>query len=1101
MYKPRGKANKAKHLHHSDGARGWPPEEPAASAAGHSSGDWSGTAEAMRGDARVAEAVGGMAVGGMGAGGMPVSSPDVVGKSCFNWRGVFHKDHGARVLKLEGGGVAEVLVVDAGCRDDEVRMHHEYSGAGFSGGQAETGMAGAFEDEEAREGCTNGSDRVGARGESMAGVGSEQERAVAAEPGGVIGAAAAAAPAGPHGADSTSALLAVSTGGTHDLSVRTDDTVSSAAATVGSVSSARLSMDGVSSRRVAGADGAGTVEAVLESSGGGRRGEEGSTVNGTSGSPALLTTACHLLHVTSGPTLTTLHTPPPSLTPSSLTRPPNAPSLPTHPETTTSSSSSPPGRSSSPLPSPAAALSAASAPHTSPLDPPPTISPSLPNPSAPQPSAPDASAPSAPPPRPHTAAASSLPRPSRALPPTPASRGSSRGARGGVSREGRSGTGGGGSRGGSSGGFHARKLSTDDSFLGLSSFSPLDASTCTARTPRLSPRLPAAAAALGSSSSAAGGGGAAAPAAAPLDSTGSVTGPLAPASHPLLPPVTTPTTTHLPPPYPTTPLTLASPSGLLGHSDTATSPSIIHKSPSTPSVSTDDELAPLPGLGIAGAGLRRNESVGSSSGSVMTVPDDLAGLQRPGTLKTWKSVHSHSHRSKLARGLLFGGAAGEGWEEGVLSPRGSAFMAAARRRGLWRRTVTPKESVKRLLMWPQAGSQVSRCTPGDSSAENSWSPVDPASFDVRGETFLSDRRKVPASPPAIYEPWGVDVFHTPLKIRHVAEHVELPASLFEGGGGGESGEVRGEGMEGGEGGQGEGDGCMDGVCEEVYGVGEVREEGVLPGVLVVNLQVPLYTALPLLQQEQDGEGISLVLYFKLSAAFSQGLPPCLAPMLEPLCQPPAEPLSPLSYPQAEHRGTGTSGPPDTDTARGSARESSASVAAVAGSGMSYSAADADHSRTASKGSGAGSGSSTGAGARGRAAGASESGRKESPNAFKWDRPKLLARVVNEAGMGLGSSSKKAVQSWSGQPILTRSHHSLIRGESKPYVEMDIDVHRFPNQVKRGLLPLRRHLSSCVFDIAIILQGVSPEEFPEPILACVRLHRLDLSQFGSLGSGL
>ncbi|GJP71899.1 hypothetical protein CLOP_g2693 [Closterium sp. NIES-67] len=253
MYKPRGKANKAKHLHHSDGARGWPPEEPAASAAGHSSGDWSGTAEAMRGDARVAEAVGGMAVGGMAAGGMPVSSPDVVGKSCFNWRGVFHKDHGARVLKLEGGGVAEVLVVDAGCRDDEVRMHHEYSGAGFSGGQADTAMAGAFEDEEAREGCTNGSDRVGARGESMAGVGSEQERAVAAERGGVIGAAAAAAaPAGPHGADSTSALLAVSTGGTHDLSVRTDDTVSSAAATVGSVSSARLSIDGVLSRRVAG---------------------------------------------------------------------------------------------------------------------------------------------------------------------------------------------------------------------------------------------------------------------------------------------------------------------------------------------------------------------------------------------------------------------------------------------------------------------------------------------------------------------------------------------------------------------------------------------------------------------------------------------------------------------------------------------------------------------------------------------------------------------------------------------------------------------------------------------------------------------------------
>ncbi|CAI5470235.1 unnamed protein product [Closterium sp. Yama58-4] len=386
-------------------------------------------------------------------------------------------------------------------------------------------------------------------------------------------------------------------------------------------------------------------------------------------------------------------------------------------------------------------------------------------------------------------------------------------------------------------------------------------------------------------------------------------------------------------------------------------------------------------------------------------------------------------------------AAGESGEEGGMSPRGLAFIAGARRRGLWRRTVTPKESVKRLLMWPQAGSQVSRCAPGDSSAENSWSPVDPASFDVRGETFLSDRRKVPACPPAIYEPWGVDVFHTPLKIRHVAEHVELPASLFGRGGVGESGEVRQEGMERGERGRGDGDGPMDGVCAEV----------------------PLYTTLPLLQQEQDGEGISLVLYLKLSPAYARGVPPCLAAMLQPLCQPPPAHLS--SQPGM---GSSTHVPTDTDAVRGSAPDCSAAVAAVAGPGVGYSATDAGHSRSSSKGSGTGGSSSGGRG--GKAVGSSEAGRKESPNAFKWDRPKLLARVVNEAGMGLGSGTKKTVQSWSGQPILTRSHHSLIRGESKPYVEMDIDVHRFPNQVKRGLLPLRRHLSSCVFDIAIILQG-------------------------------
>ncbi|CAI5985059.1 unnamed protein product [Closterium sp. NIES-65] len=1068
MYKPRVKAHKSKNLHHSDGARGWPPEESAASAATHSSGEWSGTAEALS----AGEAVGGMAAGGMGAGGMPVSSPDILGKGCFSWRGVFHKDHGARLLKLEGGGVAEVLVVDPGRRDDEVRTHHGYAMAGFSGGGEHAGMTGAHGQGEDVGGYERGSDRVGGRGESMAGAEREQERALGVEERGCV-------------CIVSSAAAVVGSGETHDLSVRTDDTVSSDVATVGSVSSARLNADGVSSSRAAAADGAGAWEAASGSArerdttsasreipheggvGEGGRGEAArgrvesdSLANGdvAAGSTGAVTGISGYSPLTTAAPTQVLPVP----VDPSLTCPPYPPSLSTHPDATASSPSalasaltSPPLNLSSPP------LSAAPPTDATPLGPLPTITPSATAPSLPSLSAPQ---PSAPPPRPHTAAASSLPRPPHALPPTPASRegGHQRGARGGVSREGRGGTAGtgsgrsgvssggrwsGGGGGGGGAGFHARKLSTDDSFLGLSSRSPLDTSACTARTPRLSPHPPAAAATAAATATAA-------------------------------------------------------------TADTATSPSIIHKSPSTPSVSTDDELAPLPGLGIAGAGARagmeggmvgggaaergalgegegmgggagmgqyggayipRIESVGSSSGSVVA-GDGLVGVPRPSTLKTWKSMHSHRH--KLARGLLFAG--GESGEEGGMSPRGLAFMAGARRRGLWRRTVTPKESVKRLLMWPQAGSQVSRCAPGDSSAENSWSPVDPASFDVRGETFLSDRRKVPACPPAIYEPWGVDVFHTPLKIRHVAEHVELPASLFGRGGGGESGEVQQEGVEGGEMGQGEADGCMDGVCAEVYGMGEEGESGdegegggegewgegwVLPEVLVVNLQVPLYTTLPLLQQEQDGEGISLVLYLNLSPAYARGVPPCLAAMLEPLCQPPAPTFSPQP-------GMGSSMQVPAATEE-STPDCTAAVAAVAGPGVGYSAADASHSRSGSKGSGMG-GSSSGRG--GKAVGGSEAGRKESPNAFKWDRPKLLARVVNEAGMGLGSGTKKTVQSWSGQPILTRSHHSLIRGESKPYVEMDIDVHRFPNQVKRGLLPLRRHLSSCVFDIAIILQA-------------------------------
>ncbi|CAI5470236.1 unnamed protein product [Closterium sp. Yama58-4] len=449
MYKPRVKAHKSKHLHHSDGARGWPPEEAAASAATHSSGEWSGTAEAVSaGDAHLAEAV-----GGMGAGGMPVSSPDILGKGCFSWRGVFHKDHGARVLKLEGGGVAEVLVVDPGRRDDEVRTHYGYTVEDFSGRGEHAGTTGAHGQGEDMGGYERGSDRVGGRGELMAGAGGEQERAVGAEERGCVGIV-------------SSAAAVVATDETLDLSVRTDDTVSSDAATVGSVSSARLNPGSVSSRRAA-ADGGGwdpesgsmRVHPTIAAHevphegrvGEGGRGEAargtgegdllangdvaaGSTcaATGTGGYPPLTTTArTQVLPVAVDP---------------SLTCPPYPPSLSTHPDAIASSppalASALPPAVTSPLPPSAPPLSAAPSTDAAPLGPPPPTSPSatapsLPSLSAPQPSVSAASTSSAPPPRPHTAAASSLPRPPHALPPTPASRGSSRegghqrGARGG----------------------------------------------------------------------------------------------------------------------------------------------------------------------------------------------------------------------------------------------------------------------------------------------------------------------------------------------------------------------------------------------------------------------------------------------------------------------------------------------------------------------------------------------------------------------------------------------------------------------------------------------------------------------------------------------
>ncbi|CAI5513330.1 unnamed protein product [Closterium sp. Naga37s-1] len=129
--------------------------------------------------------------------------------------------------------------------------------------------------------------------------------------------------------------------------------------------------------------------------------------------------------------------------------------------------------------------------------------------------------------------------------------------------------------------------------------------------------------------------------------------------------------------------------------------------------------------------------------------------------------------------------------------------------------LNPSESVKRLLMWPRAGSQLFRCSPSARAATNCWSPADPSLLLVRGPSYASDGAKAahaapplyepwapdvfhtspvlppqtppvypcsdgakvaPAAPP-MYEPWAADVFHTSRKIRHIAAHVDLPAAL------------------------------------------------------------------------------------------------------------------------------------------------------------------------------------------------------------------------------------------------------------------------------------------------------------------------------------
>ncbi|THU65405.1 hypothetical protein C4D60_Mb05t03280 [Musa balbisiana] len=126
---------------------------------------------------------------------------------------------------------------------------------------------------------------------------------------------------------------------------------------------------------------------------------------------------------------------------------------------------------------------------------------------------------------------------------------------------------------------------------------------------------------------------------------------------------------------------------------------------------------------------------------------------------------------------------------------------------------------------PLAGSQVPFCLL-EKQILDSWSHIEPSTFKVRGPHYLRDKKKDFAPNNAAYCPFGVDVYLCQQKINHIARFVELP---------------------------------------------NLSSSGRFPPILVVNIQVPLYPA-TIFQSETDGEGMSFVLYFRLSEDYSEELP-------------------------------------------------------------------------------------------------------------------------------------------------------------------------------------------------------------------------------------